>query len=144
MPLLHGYGGLTINQSPSEAQPNSGMLLQIAERFSGFEIDDCGGTILVARDGIKSVNWLTRLGPSFVERMGGLPGNVPLRGGGVILHAGRAPVRGDVLGDDELERYREVARMLRPIRLATHPPLGPAEFGSFGSEKTLQWLRRLD
>jgi hypothetical protein len=146
VPFLHGYGGLTVNQSPHEPQPNSGMLLQIAERFPGFEIDDCGGTILVAQDFIKGVNWLTFLGPSFVDRLGdGFSPAVSIHRfitGGLIIRAGRVPVRGDA-GDD-LEPYREVARVLRLICLTTHPPLGPAEFGSFGSEKTDRWLRRFE
>lgn len=154
VPPLHGYGGLTVNQSPHEPQINSGMLLQIAERFHGFEIDDCGGTVLVALDFIKSTNWLTFLGPSFVDRLAGAAelraglsqaiDLLPLEGGGVIVRAGRIPTRGDTQMGDDLQPYREVARRLRPICLETHPPLGPAEFGSFGSEKTQQWLRRFD
>jgi len=154
VPTLHGYGGLTVNQSPHEPQVNSGMLLQIAERFHGFEIDDCGGTVLVARDFIKSTNWLTFLGRPFIDRLGGVVelrsglspaiDLLPLKSGGAIVWAGRLPVRGDIHKDDDLESYREVARRLRPVCLDAHPPLGPAEVGSFGSEKTRLWLGRLD
>jgi hypothetical protein len=154
VPILHGYGGFTVNQSPQEPQPNSGMLLQIAERFHGFEIDDCGGTVLVARDFIKGVNWLTFLGQPFVERLGGIAALQAsfsprvrlheLGGGGVIVQAGRLPTRGDTEGAGDLAPYGEVARRLRPICLDQHPPLGPAELGSFGSEKTQLWLRRFE
>ncbi|HEV7425011.1 MAG TPA: type VI immunity family protein [Thermoanaerobaculia bacterium] len=154
VPFLHGYAGFTVNQSPTDAQINSGMLLQIADRFDGFEIDDCGGTALVARDAIKGVNWLTFLAPTFVERLGGAPslrgrlspaiGLHVLGDGGALIQAGRLPSYGDSNKSDELEAYREVARIVRPICLDTHPDLGPAEFGSFGSENTRHWLRRFD
>jgi hypothetical protein len=153
IPILHGYGGFAVNQSPTDYQSGSGMLLQIAERFPGFEIDDSGGTVLVAHDHIKGVNWLTLLGPRFVERLGGAPalrdrlsaaiGLHLLPGGGVIVQAGRLPAYGDTAKGDELEPYREVARNLRPICLDRHPDLGTVEYG-FGPEETQRWLRRLD
>jgi hypothetical protein len=156
LPCLHGYAGLTINQSPDDGdrQSNSTMLQQIAERFAGYEIDDCGGTVLVARDAIKGANWLTVLARSFVERLGGVgclrslfsPAIrlYELKSGGVILRAGPGPSQGDNAAGDLLSEYREVARALLPIRLTTHPNLGPAEYESFGQPGTDRWLRRLD
>ena len=156
LPCLHGYAGLTINQSPDDAdrQSNSTMLLQIAERFAGYEIDDCGGTALVARNAIKGVNWLTVLARPFVEQLGGVAvlrslfspaiRLYELKSGGAIIRAGLEPSQGDSAVGDLLPEYREVARALLPIRLTTHPALGPAEYESFGKPGTDQWLRRLD
>jgi hypothetical protein len=58
------------------------------------------------------------------------------RGGGVIVQTGRLPTYGDTEKDGELERYREVARSLRPICLDTHPPPGADEFGSVDPERS--------
>ena len=156
IPIRHGYAGLTVNEASErgERQMNSGMLPQIAERFPGVEIDDCEGTILVARDRIKGVNWLTLLDGELVKRLGGLPALRsrlsdaialhPVRDGAVIVQAGRVPSRGDTETGDDLSLYREVARVLRPISLDSHPDLGTVEFGSFGTEGTRRWLRRFD
>lgn len=156
IPIRHGYAGLTVNEASQRAtrQMNSGMLPQIAERFPGVEIDDCEGTVLVARDRIKGVNWLTLLGDELVQHLGGLPAlSIRLsdavalhaaRDGAVIVQAGRVPTRGDTQSGDDLSLYREVARVLRPISLESHPDLGTVEFGSFGTEGTNRWLRRFE
>lgn len=156
IPIRHGYGGLTINQAIArgDRQLNSGMLPRLAERFPGFEIDDCMGTVLVARDQIKGVNWLTLLGGDFLQRLGGLsalrssPSEAlvlhPAGHGAVIVQAGRIPTRGDTQQGDDLSLYQEVARALRPICLDSHPPIGAAEAGSFSPEGMNRWLRRFD
>lgn len=141
IPIRHGYGGLTLNQATAKAdrQINSGMLPQIAERFPGIEIDDCTGTVLVARDRIKGVNWLTLLSGHFPVLRSDFSeaiGFHPAGHGGVIVQAGPVPTR------EDNPLYREVARVLRPICLDSHPPIGTEEFGSFGPEGTNRWLRR--
>lgn len=151
IPIRHGYAGLAVNESPrnGEQQMNSPMLLKIAIRFNGLEIDDCGGTVLVARDHIKGVNWLTLLGDEFVRRLGGLPALRsrlsaavalhPAAHGSAVVQAGRVPSWGDTQKGDDLSLYQEVARVLRPVCLQEHPP-----FESFGAEGTKQWLRRFE
>lgn len=140
IPIRHGYGGLTINQATArgERQMNSGMLPQLAERFHGIEIDDCMGTVLVARDHIKSVNWLTLLGGDFVQRLGGLSALRrglseaivlhPAGHGAVIVQAGRIPTRGDTQHGDDLSpttrlRARSARSALIHIRRSGPPRL---------------------
>ena len=154
LPLVHGYGGLTLNQSPSDGQRRSWILPVISRRFPGFEIDDCGGTALRGSDAIKGVNWLTFVGERFLSRVGGVRSLgsslsasievVPMAARGAMLRAGDEPQRGDLLRDDRLPLYREVARALEPLRMKVHPPLGPEECGSFGPAGTALWLRRFD
>jgi hypothetical protein len=156
LPLLHGYGGLALNRPEASGprQRYSAAVFALAARFPGFEVDDCGGTVLVAQDAIKGVNWLTLLADRFVESLGGVPALRaklsaaillhPVPGRGLIIQAGPAPAVGDVNRGDRLPLYGEVARALQPIRLKTHPDLGPAESGSFGAKGTAAWLRRFD
>ena len=155
LPFVHGYGGLAINQPEATdvRQLQSKGVYEMARRHPGYEVDDCGGTVLVAGDAIKGVNWLTLISARFVERLGGaaalrgrFSGSIALHevSGGLLIQAGPAPEAGDSEQGDLLPLYREVARALAPVRLATHPSLGPAELGSFGPEGTARWLRRFD
>jgi len=156
LPLFHGYGGLALNQSAQSGtrQHYSAVVFALASRFPGFEVDDCGGTILFGQEAIKGVNWLTVLGDKFVPRVGGVPAlreklseaieihTIP--GRGVLLRAGKQPRTGDVNRGDRLPLYGEVARALVPIRMVQHPALGPIELGSFGPQGTAAWLKRFE
>ncbi|WP_437655263.1 type VI immunity family protein [Sorangium sp. So ce1182] len=156
LPFVHGYGGLALNQSPESGaqQQNSAIVFALASRFPGFEVEDCGGTVLVGQESIKGVNWLTLLGDKFVARVGGaeslrrgLSDAIELhsiQGRGLLIRAGKEPGTGDVNRGARLPLYGEVSRALAPIRMLQHPDLGPAEFGSFGPQGTAAWLRRFD
>ena len=154
LPLFHGYGGLALNQSESDRQMRSWILPAISRRFPGFEIDDCGGTVLRGQEAIKGVNWLTLVGDRFLQRVGGIESlrselgpaieTLPIPGRGVLFRIGEGPQTGDLQLGERLPLYRELSRVLGPLRMTEHPALGPAECGSFGAEGTALWLRRFD
>jgi Protein of unknown function (DUF3396) len=157
LPFVHGYAGLALNQpdAPGKRQSQSSEVWALARRYPGFEVEDCGGTVLVAQSAIKSINWLTLLGTVFVDRLGGvaalrtkLPEAIVFHelpdGRGLLIQAGPAPAAGDAERGDRLLLYGEVARALRSIRLVEHPAFGPEECGSFGPRGTAEWLRRFD
>lgn len=154
LPLFHGYGGLALNQSESDRQPRSWILPAISRRFPGFEIDDCGGTVLRGQEAIKGVNWLTLVGERFLSGAGGVESlrsgldpaieTLPIAGRGVMFRLGEQPQTGDLQLGERLPLYRALSRVLGPLRMKEHPALGPAEYGSFGPEGTALWLRRFD
>lgn len=156
LPFFHGYGGLALNQSAQAGtkQGNSKIVFALASRFPGFEVDDCGGTVLVAQEAIKGINWLTLLGDKFGNRLGGIASLrkklsneielVPVPNRGLMIRAGKEPGTGDVNRGHQLPLYQEVSRALLPIRMVQHPALGPIEFGSFGPQGTEAWLKRFD
>lgn len=154
LPLFHGYGGLALNQSEPDRQTRSWILPAISRRFPGFEIDDCGGTVLRGQAAIKGVNWLTLVGDRFLSRVGGVESlrsgldpaieTLPIDDRGVIFRLGEQPQTGDLQLGERLPLYRELSRVLAPLRMTEHPALGPIEYGSFGPEGTALWLRRFD
>jgi hypothetical protein len=156
LPVVHGYGGFALNESvvDGKRQRNSRYVFAVAQRFPGLEVEDTLGTAMKCIDWIKGVNWLTLLGEDFVQQLGGVDQLrsklgpdihlYPIASGGQIIQAGDRPGVGDVNAGERLPAYRDVARILKPIRAITHPALGFSEFGSFGETGTEKWLRRFD
>ncbi len=70
----HGYGGLGFAESSDigiadKVQP---LIYSLARRFPGLEVDRPLLHIRYVSKGIKGVNWLTILGPRWVDAMGGV------------------------------------------------------------------------
>lgn len=68
----HGYAGLSLNLS-YDYHPFQPYEFQMAQRYSGLMVDTApylDRTEL--RGGIKGVNWLTLLGPRYIEKLGGM------------------------------------------------------------------------
>lgn len=112
----------------------NGMLIRshnlIAYRFYGCEIDD-GLNVNINYEplGIKGINWLTILGPAFIEQMGGvdklsqeamaLDLGVERAGENLIIQAGPYP---DICDKQILPMnpyYVAVNHLLKPIRKTT-------------------------
>ena len=149
---LHGYGGIGLIESPrlSVAQSHGASAYALARRFPGLELDDPTTHILYLKDGIKGGNWLTVLSTAYVNAVGGAqPLTRKLGDGfefhpyseGVVVQAGPTPELGDVNRRIEPVRYRELARLLRPLRPQVH-----GGFQGFGltREKSEEWLARFD
>jgi hypothetical protein len=151
----HGYGGIAFVESTdpgvkNQAQPT---VYALAQRFPGIEVDRPLIHLLRVEGGIKGVNWLTVLGPRFVERMGG---TAALRAalpepfvfhpfdGGLLLQAGPVPQTGDRNQKLWPAFYPELARLLRPIRIKEHPCFDYGVPGRFTAETTMEWLTRFD
>ena len=150
---LHGYGGIGILESldTGVAQQNEQTVYGMARRFPGLEVDHPLSHVLFLKQGIKGVNWLTILGDQWVEQLGGVaalkvelgePFTVHEYPGGVMIQAGPKPQLGDVNRQQEIPEYRELARVLKSIRIQEHRRF--QERTGFDPEKTLEWLARFD
>ena len=130
----------------------------IAYRFYGCDIDS-GSCVSMNRPplGIKGINWLTILGPTFIEQMGGadklsqeavaLNLGVERAGENLIIQAGPYP---DICDNQMLPMnpyYVAVNHLLKPIRKATveclhmYSMVGKAVLDTAASDA---WLRRFD
>ncbi len=152
VPYFFGYAGFSFSTSLeiSTRQRNEQYVVPVAMRFSGVEVESHVDTSLCCTDTIKGVNWLTLLGSSLLERMGGAAAlrarlgetihlhDVP---GGLMIQAGPAPALGDVNAGQVLMPYREVHRVLTPVRNRSHWPLGDR---FFLHDETRRWMSRFD
>lgn len=151
----HGYGGIGFAQSAhgvveDEAQP---LVYSLAQRYPGIEVDSPSGHSLYLADGIKGVNWLTVLGPRWVEAMGGVDSlRRSLRDefvfhpfdGGLMIQAGPRPQAGDVNQRIWPENYAELARLLKPIRVTDLGSFGNNGQNRFTHATSIEWLARFD
>ena len=152
-----GYGGLGILESPyprirAKHEP---IVFEIAKRFPGLEVDYPTSHAIWLRqeDGIKGGNWLTILGDSWIEKLGGinelrskLTGDFIISEypGGVLIQAGSRPQMGDLEKGVILEAYARLAAVLKPIRIKHHRMFqhpGKDRFDKVASEA---WLARFD
>jgi len=152
VPFAFGNAGFSFNNSLEAytEQCNEKHLLPVAMRFSGVEVEDRISTSLCCKDTIKGVNWLTLISMDFVERLGGkgalraqLSEAIALHElpTGMMIQAGPAPGLGDVNAGERLPLYREVHRVLTPIRNLDHYMLGAR---IFGKDETRRWMSRFD
>ncbi len=105
--------------------------------------------------GIKGVNWLTFLHPTFVERLGGreklevalnqLGIGLKDLANGIMIQAGDIPEIGDTNRLKTCPYYHVVGKVLAPIRDRNYPQLMMDDNGFLGSrERTEEWLSRFD
>jgi len=124
----------------------------LAPRYPGLDMSYPLSTKYIAPKGIKCANWLTLLGPSYCQQLGGMSilkkkvdSAVVVHDAkdGVMIQAGPAPEIGDVNRQRNLPVYHEVGRLIAPVRFKDHPPLfGPR--GVADKEVTEKWLSRFD
>ncbi|WP_263381584.1 DUF3396 domain-containing protein [Granulicella arctica] len=154
------YAGIGVLQSPgSTIAARAGHLAYaLATRYPGLEVFSPShfweATFL--KDALGPVNWLTAVGDHYLERLGGwekvsrgLDPRIAIYryDGGVIFQAGAKPDMGDAGGGTPPELYRQVARVLRPIRFsgAQHGFFRPSDKGAtFDTENTVRWVARFD
>src|SRR5690606_32149076 len=117
------------------------VVTQWAQRFPGLEVDDPASHVTWlckgregSRPGIKGVNWITVLGTSWVEEMGGmaeLSTKVPALDTGLsvspyecgaLIRAGDLPQLGDADRNIWPELYVKLSKYLKPIRISQHGP----------------------
>lgn len=155
LPFHHGTGGFFFSESEQRGiqQKNSAVVFAAAMRFHGVEPDAPVTTSASLIEGIKTINWLTLVDDGFLVKLGGYESLrsrlseeivVHRLAHGVMIQAGKEPGFGDVNAGDRLPLYREVARVLKPIRTKSHPQLGDRSNGSFGDAGTAAWLSRFD
>jgi hypothetical protein len=150
---VHGYAGIGLVNAADRflAAQFDNVVVGLAERFPGLEIDYPAKHLMWLRAGIKGVNWLTVLGDDVIARMGGIDGvraalpstaTVHTFRGGCLIQAGLIPQIGDRNRQLGVEEYRTVAVALKPIRITTHS----AVHGADGMDRARfeNWLARFD
>jgi hypothetical protein len=152
-----GYAGIGAIQSVERAERDRTArdVYPIAMRFPGVEIEDAASVAMHLGSHIKGVNWFTALSDEVLTPIGGrqallaqLDENFVIMEyeGGVLIQAGPAPEPGDVNRQQIPRYYRELSRLVRPLRMkypkghSLIKPPNPAE----NTEATNQWLARFD
>lgn len=148
---LHGYAGLGVllpldGPAASRAAPEA---YGLARRFPGLELDAPVHQMRALAKGIKGVNWLTVVADQLLEPLGGssaLQARLDARfdsyryDTGLVVQAGAAPALGDVHRGLVPETYRDLARLLAPIRAQFEHCL----MGGLTAEQSAEWLSRFD
>jgi hypothetical protein len=162
-PFASGYAGYALNFYGQAAlqlyQPAQRFLAEACSKFPGFDWDGGGLIPRILRYRpesrgflplVKRANCLNLVSGDAVEALGGpehvrerLQSDASIRvtamQGGLAVQAGDAPQIGD--GErDALRAYRNVARVLRPVRIEEIDGLG----ASFMAKATNEWLNALD
>jgi hypothetical protein len=148
---LAGYA-LNWNTSTRFVDTARAFMGALRGRFPGLDLSDPGSTKYVAGKGIKCANWLTLLNQKSVDQLGGRKKLTAALGKevvihdvphGVILQAGPAPQFGDTNRREDVPLYRQVGRVIAPIRSHIHPPF--LKVGPLVSQTaTEEWLARFD
>ncbi len=151
---VHGYGGPCLIPPAHEdvAARHEGLILARASRFPGLEVDSPADHALWTKHAVKGGNWLTLLGDEMLDRLGGVGSIASFLGseftlhsypGGCVVQAGNLPEIGDRNRRESTPRLAKLARLLKPIRVATHPGIRTSAAG-FGRDAFEQWLGRFD
>lgn len=148
-----GHCGYSVSwDSRSDSATDAQQRMQIISgRFLGIDLPKLNTTISAMRRSkvarIKTVQWLTFLGASLVEQLGGaklatelLEGIGVVRdiGRGLLIQAGATPTLGDTNRRMDVSALKKVGKALKSVRLENHGPI----FGT--REQTNAWLSRLD
>jgi hypothetical protein len=152
---LHGHAGLS-TANIYEAILWEPEQLDLARDFMGLYIDDNVTDSLQAPNGHKGPNWLTFIGNTLTERLGG-PAQFVLycqrfgveakpHGKGFVIQAGEFPQLGPV--DEPLPAdYVRVNAALRPLRNGNFGSMGSGSIeGEMRFNRSLSdfWIRRFD
>jgi hypothetical protein len=152
---FHGNAGLTAISTYDEVEwePEK---LDVATRYLALYNDDRVGDAMQAPRGVKSVNWLTFIGNTLTQRLGGPDAFAAYcrrfgvestqHGSGFLIRAGEYPQLGPI---DELapDAYVRVNAALRPLRNGNFGSMGT---GSVNGERRFNrctsdlWIRRFD
>jgi len=152
-PFRSGHAGFCFLCSRYEEGLSQTHAWEKSMRHRGIDIFDAVNDIIAAgQDGLKGVGWLTMLGESLVEELGGgekigkdvsKPVEVLRVGNGVLLKAGPRPEIGDTNRRDDLPAYKQVYRAVAPlVERAVSRSKSLNLDGSDYKERTLDWLRR--
>jgi Protein of unknown function (DUF3396) len=130
------------------------LLLPLAKRFPGIEVDGPYTSAIHLKKGIKGVNWLTILGDHWIEEAGGLDylrirleePNFPFYpyDGGLIIQAGPRPQIGDAKRNIWPQHYVTLAKVLKKIQVQKHYSFFTGKQGRFDNETVMEWLCRFD
>ncbi len=152
-----GYAGLGFIQSIDWAEKlrTIRQVSGLAARFPGLEVDNPDIICNHVQGRIKGVNWLTIVCDALLNQVGGrqaiasqLDGRsspVLDYGGGIIIQAGPSPQIGDRNRQRGLAQYKQVSRLLKPVRMQFPEQDTLLDLGDGrDTEVTNQWLSRFD
>ena len=147
--LRSGSAGLSYAAWPLyDYEHAAAALYAHARRFVGFDIAEHVGLSEAWYEALRTVNWLTFLGPAFVEKLaehGRELASTPLclvsdLAGGKLIQAGPSPEAGDRNRMRIPPAYIAADELVRPIRARDG-----VDFGEPWSDRTAsQWLRRFE
>jgi len=151
-PLLSGYAGYSFfwqTRDPEIMEKAAEYYKPWLKRHPGFVHGETMEFVETALFGIVAVDWLTLLGSTYTEKLGGaeriskdLDNDIEVFpfNNGVIIQAGSLPKIGDVNRNDRLEAYQKVARYLMGLRA----PVEEAWIEGFEPEELEEWFARFD
>ena len=153
-----GHAGYSLNWDHlgEHAFDATAKMFDVSRRYLGVDLFDLDATLFSMRtthpSALKCVNWLTILGNSLTERVGGsqelskqLGDDCEVREvpGATIIRAGAAPTTGDRKLQKELVPYRRVGKVLAEFRIRDHGPMFDSP-GEPSIDPTSRWLGRFD
>ena len=115
-----------------------------AKKHPGFDVGYDRTGLELFHDQLRTVQWLTVLGPALAARVDVTP-TAPLRvenrPGGLLVQAGGAPEPGDTNRRKVPVAYAEADRAMRAVRASDGSKLG---WMGFSRETATAWLRRFE
>lgn len=154
MPIVSGHAGFALEVSPymQTGAEVHGLLRSL--RHCGVDLNrPSEDRRAVAGDGLKTVGWLTALGPQAVDELGGaaklakgLGAGATLipMSSGAVFQAGPRPEAGDRNRRDNLPAYRAVFERVRPLIERTADRTSAVWVGGAPDpDRTREWLLRL-
>lgn len=156
MDFHSGHGGYSINWDFKGDYAFSAKkeMAILSRRYPGIDLPEVACTLMAIPNGIKRVNWLTLIGNSLLDTLGGRDSfskrlndgevkveSLPM---GIIAVAGSEPKIGDVNRQESLASYYTVGKALAGIRNKEHPPFLINNKGFADDEVTSEWLSYFD
>jgi hypothetical protein len=150
--FLCGTAGLMLHATPFGRERLWPQMKKVVVRYEGVEPDIVEDGECTADFGITGVNWLTFVGPEYLEPLGGLESVKSAAanrksvaaydvGRGLALRAGDRPVLGDRnKGAADLAPYREVYDIVK--RAIVADPKYPFDEEYFDGDETVAWVHR--
>ena len=153
MPIRSGIAGLVMECSRYDATASETHAWATGMRMRGLDICriplDCQA---VGVDGLKGVGWLTALGHTLLEQLGGIerlrqgwPSDISLieTPHGVVIQAGQQPQLGDVNRPDTLALYRAVYKKVAGLIEIAGKRSMSFNLDEDYVQRTEQWFMRL-
>lgn len=151
VPFLTGTAGYAFHRSPYKLDETIGRMRSLSARFEGVEVSANERMCYWAGKGMASMNWITFLDSTSLEKLGGsqdlrnrLPKDAALLElkSGAALVAGDCPKLGDKnMGVDELTLWRQVYALVRSVQFVD--PVYEFDPDYFNGQETTEWLTRL-
>jgi hypothetical protein len=153
---LSGYAGIgfLMPLTFEGCQESEALVVPLAQRFPGIEVDDPISHSIHLHKGIKGVNWLNILGERWIKEAGGMDylrirldePTFPFYSydGGLMIQAGPRPDIGDATQDRWPRHYVTLAKVLKKIQATRYYKFWTGRSGMFDHATTGAWLFRFD